>query len=99
MRSPAAASIADAAALADEGTEPSSDHAASADFRRHLARVLTLRALDEASASAVGADVSRGRVGGRMPGPPTAISQLAQRVGGLGHRNLLEHGAEHVVRR
>jgi carbon-monoxide dehydrogenase medium subunit len=40
-----------AAALADEGTEPSSDHAASADFRRHLARVLTLRALDEASAS------------------------------------------------
>ncbi len=42
---------ADAAALADEGTEPSSDHAASADFRRHLARVLTLRALDEASAS------------------------------------------------
>jgi carbon-monoxide dehydrogenase medium subunit len=42
---------ADAAALADEATEPSSDHAASADFRRHLARVLTLRALDEASAS------------------------------------------------
>ena len=42
---------ADAATLADEGTEPSSDHAASADFRRHLARVLTLRALDEASAS------------------------------------------------
>ena len=42
---------ADAAALADEGTEPSSDHAASADFRRHLARVLTLRALDEASAN------------------------------------------------
>ena len=42
---------ADAAALADEGTEPSSDHAASADFRRHLARVLTLRALDEASGS------------------------------------------------
>jgi aerobic carbon-monoxide dehydrogenase medium subunit len=41
---------ADAAALSDEGTEPSSDHAASADFRRHLARVLTLRALDEASA-------------------------------------------------
>jgi aerobic carbon-monoxide dehydrogenase medium subunit len=41
---------ADAAALADEGTEPSSDHAASADFRRHLARVLTQRALDEASA-------------------------------------------------
>ena len=41
---------ADAAAVGDEGTEPSSDHAASADFRRHLARVLTLRALDESSA-------------------------------------------------
>ena len=45
------ASIEDAAALAAEGTEPSSDHAASADFRRHLARVLTRRALDEAAAS------------------------------------------------
>ncbi|HUG63963.1 MAG TPA: xanthine dehydrogenase family protein subunit M [Gaiellaceae bacterium] len=43
------ASIADAAALAAEGTEPSSDHAASADFRRHLARVLTRRALEEAA--------------------------------------------------
>lgn len=43
------ASGADAAALAAEGTEPSSDHAASADFRRHLARVLTRRALDEAT--------------------------------------------------
>lgn len=41
---------ADAAAVGDEGTEPSSDHAASADFRRHLARVLTLRALNESSA-------------------------------------------------
>lgn len=43
------ASNADAAALAAEGTEPSSDHMASADFRRHLARVLTRRALDEAA--------------------------------------------------
>lgn len=43
------ATNADAAALAAEGTEPSSDHAASADFRRHLARVLTRRALDEAA--------------------------------------------------
>ena len=43
------ASIEDAAALAAEGTEPSSDHAASAEFRRHLARVLTKRALDEAA--------------------------------------------------
>ena len=31
--------------------------------------------------------------------PPAAISQLAQRVGGLGHWNLLEHRAQHVVRR
>jgi aerobic carbon-monoxide dehydrogenase medium subunit len=44
------ASIAEAAALAADGTEPSSDHAASADFRRHLARVLTRRALEEAAA-------------------------------------------------
>jgi carbon-monoxide dehydrogenase medium subunit len=44
------ASIADAAALAAEGTEPPSDHAASSEFRRHLARVLTRRALEEATA-------------------------------------------------
>jgi carbon-monoxide dehydrogenase medium subunit len=43
-------SIEDAAALAAEGTEPSSDQAASAEFREHLARVLTRRALEEASA-------------------------------------------------
>ncbi len=43
------ASIDDASALASEGTEPSSDHAASADFRRHLARVLTRRSLEEAA--------------------------------------------------
>jgi carbon-monoxide dehydrogenase medium subunit len=43
------ASLADASALASEGTEPSSDHSASADFRQHLARVLTRRALEEAS--------------------------------------------------
>ncbi len=43
-------SIADAAALAAEGTEPPSDHAASSEFRRHLARVLTRRALEEANA-------------------------------------------------
>ena len=42
------ASIEDAAALAAEGTDPPSDHAASSDFRRHLARVLTRRALEEA---------------------------------------------------
>ena len=43
-------SIDDAAALAPEGTEPSSDLAASAEFRGHLARVLTRRALEEAAA-------------------------------------------------
>ena len=42
------ASPADAAAHAAEGTEPSSDTAASAEFRMHLARVLTKRALAEA---------------------------------------------------
>jgi carbon-monoxide dehydrogenase medium subunit len=44
------ASIEDAAALAADGTEPPSDHAASSDFRRHLVRVLTRRALEEATA-------------------------------------------------
>lgn len=43
------ASTEDAAALAAEGTEPPSDHAASSDFRRHLASVLTRRALEEAA--------------------------------------------------
>jgi carbon-monoxide dehydrogenase medium subunit len=43
------ASVDETSALAAEGTEPSSDHAASAEFRRHLARVLTRRALEEAT--------------------------------------------------
>jgi carbon-monoxide dehydrogenase medium subunit len=43
-------SIADAATRASDGTEPSSDLAASAEFRHHLARVLTKRALEEAAA-------------------------------------------------
>lgn len=43
------ASPAEAAALAAEGTEPPSDLAASADYRRHLATVLTGRALEEAA--------------------------------------------------
>jgi aerobic carbon-monoxide dehydrogenase medium subunit len=43
------ASIADAAALAAQGTEPPADHAASSEFREHLARVLTRRALEEAA--------------------------------------------------
>jgi len=41
---------ADAAAHAADGTTPSSDTAASAEFRKHLARVLTQRALAEALA-------------------------------------------------
>jgi carbon-monoxide dehydrogenase medium subunit len=40
--------VAQAAERADEGTDPPSDTWASADFRRHLARVLTARAVDEA---------------------------------------------------
>lgn len=43
------ASPEDAAAVADEGTEPAADLNASVEFRRHLARVLTKRALLEAS--------------------------------------------------
>jgi carbon-monoxide dehydrogenase medium subunit len=42
------ADAAAAAEKADEGTEPSSDVAGSADYRRHLARVLTRRALEQA---------------------------------------------------
>lgn len=42
--------LADAAALADEGTSPPSDTNGSADYRRHLARVLTRRALENALA-------------------------------------------------
>lgn len=42
-------SIEDAAAVAADGTEPPADHAASSEFRRHLARVLTRRALEEAA--------------------------------------------------
>jgi carbon-monoxide dehydrogenase medium subunit len=44
------ASLADAAALAAQGTSPGSDIQASAQFRGHLARVLVRRALEEASA-------------------------------------------------
>ena len=40
--------IAAAAEMAAEGTDPPSDTFASADFRRHLARVLTRRAVEEA---------------------------------------------------
>ena len=44
------ASPGDAAARADEGTEPSDDLNASAEYRRHLARVLVRRALESAGA-------------------------------------------------
>jgi carbon-monoxide dehydrogenase medium subunit len=43
------ASIDEAAALADQGTDPTSDLAATAEYRRHLARVLTRRALTTAA--------------------------------------------------
>jgi aerobic carbon-monoxide dehydrogenase medium subunit len=46
----AGAGAADAAAVADEGTEPAGDLNASPEFRRHLARVLTRRGLEEAGA-------------------------------------------------
>ncbi len=41
------ASIADAAQLAADGTAPGEDMHADVEFRRHLARVLTRRALDQ----------------------------------------------------
>jgi aerobic carbon-monoxide dehydrogenase medium subunit len=41
-------SVRSAAERADEGTDPPSDTWASADFRRHLSRVLTTRAVEEA---------------------------------------------------
>jgi aerobic carbon-monoxide dehydrogenase medium subunit len=44
------ASIADAAEQAAEGTEPPGDLNASPEYKRHLARVLCRRALDEAAA-------------------------------------------------
>lgn len=40
--------VGEAAQSADEGTNPASDSAASAEFRRHLARVWTKRAVEEA---------------------------------------------------
>ena len=44
-KAPTAKNLADAAALASEGTNPTTDKHASASFRRHLAEVLTQRAL------------------------------------------------------
>jgi carbon-monoxide dehydrogenase medium subunit len=45
------ASIAEAAELADQGTSPSSDMHADEEYRRHLARLLTRRALETAAAA------------------------------------------------
>jgi aerobic carbon-monoxide dehydrogenase medium subunit len=44
------ASIEEAAALADQGTSPVSDMHADQEYRRHLARLLTRRALEKAAA-------------------------------------------------
>lgn len=44
------ATVADAAAVADAGTTPAADGSASAEYRRHLARLLTRRALTTAAA-------------------------------------------------
>ena len=49
------ASIEEAAALADEGTSPSSDMHADAEYRRHLARLLTRRALQTAAGAGAAA--------------------------------------------
>ena len=46
------ASIEEAAALADEGTAPVSDMHADEEYRRHLARLLTRRALESAAQGA-----------------------------------------------
>ena len=53
-------SIAAAAEQAAEGTEPPADLNASADYKRHLARVLTRRALTDASAGQVGPTAAAG---------------------------------------
>jgi carbon-monoxide dehydrogenase medium subunit len=42
-------SVADAAALVGQGTEPPSDQAGSSEYRAHLAQVLTRRALEQAA--------------------------------------------------
>jgi carbon-monoxide dehydrogenase medium subunit len=47
-----AESIAKAAALAAEGTDPPADLNASADYKRHLARVMCRRALEAAAQGA-----------------------------------------------
>ncbi|MDP9430306.1 MAG: xanthine dehydrogenase family protein subunit M [Actinomycetota bacterium] len=49
------ASVEEAAALADQGTTPSADMHADQEYRRHLARLLTRRALEKASGGAAAA--------------------------------------------
>ncbi|PRY52190.1 carbon-monoxide dehydrogenase medium subunit [Geodermatophilus tzadiensis] len=49
------ASIEEAAALADQGTSPGADMHADQEYRRHLARLLTRRALQRASGGAAAA--------------------------------------------
>lgn len=55
-REPAEALLAEAAAAVGEATSPSDDLHATADYRRHAARVLTRRALTLALARAKGDD-------------------------------------------
>jgi carbon-monoxide dehydrogenase medium subunit len=45
------ASVADAAALVGEGTQPPTDQAGSSEYRAHLAQVLARRALEQATAA------------------------------------------------
>jgi aerobic carbon-monoxide dehydrogenase medium subunit len=45
------ASIEEAAALADQGTSPTADMHADQEYRRHLARLLTRRAMEKAAAA------------------------------------------------
>lgn len=52
--------VARAAALADDGTRPSSDAQADEEYRRHLSRVLTERALRRAMGLPAGADLEGG---------------------------------------
>ena len=55
----AGASVADAAAVADEGSDPPSDLRGSSAYRRHLARVLVADALREAGARTQSGEPSR----------------------------------------
>ncbi|HEX8802533.1 MAG TPA: xanthine dehydrogenase family protein subunit M [Acidimicrobiales bacterium] len=56
--------VAEAAAAAGEGCNPTSDQRGPADYKRHLARVLTARALARALARAGGGDAGSIRDGG-----------------------------------